>query len=103
MPGPTIQAKDISAGAITTPKRDFDTRVGKNRECFVYFSFQTANQDYSMPHALGRRPTYFQVMQCGAATGTPVISSRDPAYWATRNIVSLRSDTASSWAIVSLR
>lgn len=103
MPGPLISSKEISAGAITTPKRDFDTRLGKNREAMVYFSFPTANNDYAMPHALGRKPTYFTVLQSGAASGTPVVSARDPILWATRNIVTLRSDTAASWAIVSIR
>lgn len=108
MPGPLLTSKEINAGAVTTPKRDFDTRMGKQRECFVFFSFSTAETDFSMPHALGRTPIYFTVVQSGGpnTAGTPEVPrvySKDPSFWATKNVVMLRSDTANTWAIVSLR
>lgn len=108
MPGPLVTAKEIAAGAVTPQKRDFDTRLGKIREVRVFYSFTTAGVDVSMPHALGRRPTTFSVVASGATSGGAYaapgkIYMRDPSFWATKNVATLVSDTAASWAEVILR
>jgi hypothetical protein len=108
VPGPLVTAKDISAAAVTTQKRDFDTKLGKIREVRVFYSFTTADVDVSMPHALGRKPTTFSVVASGATSGGAVaapgkIYLRDPSFWATKNVATLVSDTALSWAEVILR
>lgn len=105
MPGPLITQKDISSGAISYQKRDFDTRNSKSQEARVFFSFSQAGVPVSMPHALSKKPTTFTVVASGISTGlgAPKVYAKDPVYWATRNVIVLSSDTANSWAEVIIR
>lgn len=105
MPGPLIQRKDISTGAVSFQKRRFGRPLGKAREARVHFAFTGANTAVSMPHGLGKRPSTYTVVASGIASGSgaPVIYTADPVFWSTSTIIQLKSNTATSWCEVIIR
>lgn len=105
MPGPLITNKEIASGAVSFQRRKFDERTSKSQEARVFFSFPDANLGVPMPHALGKIPSGFTVIASGISTGAgaPKIYTTDPIYWATKQFIVLKSDTANSWAEVIIR
>jgi hypothetical protein len=74
--------------------------TGKAKQARVFFSWASANEICSVPHGLNAKPTQFIVVNSGLATGAgaPTVYVHDPVFWASKNVVTLASSTANSWA-----
>lgn len=62
MPNPLISRQDIANGSVSGQPRKFDSFGGKTRAARVHFIFPTANLAVGMPHALGRTPSAWRVV-----------------------------------------
>jgi hypothetical protein len=114
LPGPLIQRQDISNGAVSAQPRDFSKFGGKSRAARVFFYFATALVPVGMPHALGRTPTSWRVVNI-SRDGTPgtvfaptrydtagASTKTSDLYNFSKNHIVLACETANTWAEVEV-
>lgn len=115
MPGPLLTRQDIANGAISGQPRKFAKIGGKSRAARVFFYFPTADLSTAMPHALGRTPTGFRVVNIsrdsvlgapgtvyadGGSTATGKTGDSQAAF--SRNFIVLKCTTANAWSEIEL-
>jgi len=98
MPGAYITAKDLATAAVTFQKPRYDDVGAKAREARIFMTFDTLNAATAWPHALGRVPTGFSVVQIGRAGGSPGTVYADDPLAFSKHAVVLKCTTTKTWA-----